>query len=1254
MLSFKEVHIKELAALQAARAGSAVSEDMIGLAFSGGGIRSATFNLGILQGMARLGLLKHFDYLSTVSGGGYIGGWYMAFLKRLAGGSPKAAEDLLNPDHQPGPLVEPTAVLWLRRFSNYLTPKTGLSGDTLTLAATYVRNFLLNVTVILAFLGGLLLLPRFLASQVPTLESYSLLPQLVGIPLLFAMLAMMFLVLRMQAAKPGTSLFPHNQAGVVLLVVFPILLAALTLSLGLNSPCYDHWAWDRARIVTAHLILAGLPQSWLNSFAISIPHWDSWLVTQAIATLAYLVPWTLGSLLQLGITLFRAPGRDASQRDLPGRAGQALQHMLAMLAAALVASLLAGVLLGALVEFAVRVHPRAHELIVFGPPLLILAFAKPVLLHVGLARRHFSEMQREWWARLGGWLIAVGLAWLFVTGTALYGPYLMGRLDHWLLAGGGLAWLGTTGWGLIAAKGAKTGSPDASGPRERLLGFVPWIFVLGLLGLVSLGLQKGLATPTQPAPIANLDGCPSSQTAPVPPTDPSAAGPRDRIAGTLQQVSGDAALFAFAALGAVFVFLGWRIDINLFSFHNFYRNRLTRCYLGATRSCWPEDRPGDCRRPNPFTGFDPHDDLALAGLPVRPYPIFNTALNLVGGHELAWQQRKAASFTFSPHYSGYELPVGMGRSRGGYRETCCFLGGELKGEYRDEPVGERGARLGTAVAVSGAAVCPNMGYHSSPALSFLLAVFNVRLGRWVPNPGKGERVWRQTSPRFGVLYMFMELFSLTSQDRKWFNLSDGGHFENLGIYELVRRRLPYIVSIDAAEDADYHFDDLANAIRKIRADFGIDIDIGLAGLRRGPDGRQKAHATIGLIRYDKFDPNLRPGVLVYLRPGLTGNEPADVLGYAKRNPPFPFQTTVDQFFDEAQFESYRKLGAHIADSVFREAAERLNQAYAAGEKGEDNPGMAENRFNPEAFFTVLREAWRGRLSIDERASAHLHKLLDALFERLRTDPDLAFLSAEFFPEWADLMGKPATAMELPAYEEQRKAGFYLCREIAQFMERAYLDLDLDGNHDHPDCRGWMNLFRHWSWSPMFRATYAITAATLSKPFQRFCKHHLDLGLGEVEVRFASLDQAGLACLNFVERGMVERMTPDAWRAGGEDSARLALFEMVIRYPGEKETQVELLRFHFGFALLAGNAIAGFRVQDHLRRMGLARLAMTRLLAERPSLVLIPEPLGDEDMRAIAAEHELALRHLYESVRAIQQTENRARSAERHQGGWEDE
>ena len=112
---------------------------LTGLAFSGGGIRSATFNLGITQALAELRLLRQFDYLSCVSGGGYIGGWLSAFIHLKSNGRVEDAEPLL----QSGGTENP-AIRFLRSYSNYLTPKASfISADTLTAVATYLRNLYL-------------------------------------------------------------------------------------------------------------------------------------------------------------------------------------------------------------------------------------------------------------------------------------------------------------------------------------------------------------------------------------------------------------------------------------------------------------------------------------------------------------------------------------------------------------------------------------------------------------------------------------------------------------------------------------------------------------------------------------------------------------------------------------------------------------------------------------------------------------------------------------------------------------------------------------------------------------------------------------------------------------------------------------------------------------------------------------------------------------------------------------------------------
>ncbi len=117
--------------------------------------------------------------------------------------------------------------------------------------------------------------------------------------------------------------------------------------------------------------------------------------------------------------------------------------------------------------------------------------------------------------------------------------------------------------------------------------------------------------------------------------------------------------------------------------------------------------------------------------------------------------------------------------------------------------------LGTAVAISGAAASPNMGYHTSPPVAFLLTLFNVRMGWWLGNP-RARYTWRYSSPRIGLIYMLGELFGTTSSSSDYVSLSDGGHFENLGIYELVRRRCRYIIVGDAEQDEDFKFGGLGS------------------------------------------------------------------------------------------------------------------------------------------------------------------------------------------------------------------------------------------------------------------------------------------------------------------------------------------------------------------------------------------------------------------------------------------------------------
>jgi hypothetical protein len=241
--------------------------------------------------------------------------------------------------------------------------------------------------------------------------------------------------------------------------------------------------------------------------------------------------------------------------------------------------------------------------------------------------------------------------------------------------------------------------------------------------------------------------------------------------------------------------------------------------------------------------------------------------------------------------------------------------------------------LGTAVTISGAAASPNAGYHSSPIVTFLMTLFNARLGVWLGNPGPaGASTYHRSAPRFSVRPIVSELFGLTSDRSPYVYLSDGGHFDNLGLYEMVLRRCRIIVVSDASCDHAGSFEDLGNAIRKIRIDLGIPIEFP-SGLeiysREEKDKRAEGrYWAIGRIRYSCVDrdPGLEPnqapmdpefdGMLIYIKPAFYGlTEPRDVYNYGIANERFPHESTSDQFYSESQLESYRALGSYIIGRI---------------------------------------------------------------------------------------------------------------------------------------------------------------------------------------------------------------------------------------------------------------------------------------------------------------------------------------------------
>ncbi len=299
-----------------------------------------------------------------------------------------------------------------------------------------------------------------------------------------------------------------------------------------------------------------------------------------------------------------------------------------------------------------------------------------------------------------------------------------------------------------------------------------------------------------------------------------------------------------------------------------------------------------------------------------PYPIFCAALNVTHGERLAWQERKAESFVFTPLVCGFDFPEMhlVSHAPDGFRPTPEFAYPRTTDSSQQKEIG--GVHIGTAVSISGAAASPNMGFHTSPPLAFLMTMFDVRLGWWLPNPRYTNEDYLFKKPEGGppisLLYLLHELFASTTDRSKYVYVSDGGHFENLGIYELVRRRCRFIIAGDADADENMAFGDLGNAIRKCRSDFGVEIKIDPSPLRLADSGFAKTHAVIGTIGYPYPTP---PGTLLYIKTTISKNDPADILAYRIKDPSFPHKTTADQWFDESQFESYRRLGQFSVESL---------------------------------------------------------------------------------------------------------------------------------------------------------------------------------------------------------------------------------------------------------------------------------------------------------------------------------------------------
>ena len=1014
--------------------GASVAGPKIGLAFSGGGIRSATFGLGVLEALKEMKVLPQIDYLSTVSGGGYIGSWLTTNCLRNGGWGWTAKEKLWD-----------TSIRHLHKYSNYLSPQLGFfSADSWSIATIWIRNTMLIQTTIVLALIVLFLLPQLsldLFVKWPGAEDYRFVTFLLfglgvvggagnllgmqrtdcwvlqgenwmassmlgGGPLAlgifaylkwrgewwmevliaFALLLGLFLLLPVAVklyavgqkwagvdiAKRATRI-RYGQSLTQLLLVVPMMIASYLIA---SVMCYQaYWVFEPESGYSK--ILAAAMANWWLPFSFAVL-----------------------TFLMLSLCLLK---RGAGAKGLWGVA------LAVVGASGVLYLLLCAIIFAAQALISWRPDAADWHCQILVPALVLYAFSLAVVVMIGMVGNASTEGAREWWSRMGAWLGIYGFAWTLLAAFSIYAPWAVTELT-WMKIWSGMGGIvGTTLTGLWAGASKSTGQKEGETKKPNLLMeaialVAPFVFIAGLLGgtatlLYFVELQVG-------------------------------GGNSQGYWQQLHAISGhhvvelfNYKLFLLPAMlvSSFLLALGFasRVDLNEFSLNAFYRSRLSRCYLGASRLDAGEssqaDLDGTARKPHPFTGFDDDDDVSLKSLRFDkgfhgPLHIVNCALNLGGAGDLSVQSRMAANFQFSALHCGSNRPMVQ------LADTNAYSGEE----ERAEPT------LGQVVSVSGAAASPNMGYHSSTTVAFLLTMFNVRLGWWFGNPSRDRKGDR--APGFSLRYLAVELLAMATQDSKYLMVSDGGHFENLAVYELVRRKTGLIVCSDGEADPKYGFEGLGRLIRICKVDFNARIEIDLGSVR--PDAltrNSRSHCAVGKIYYADGS----RGWLVYIKASYKGAEDEAMQQYRSANPKFPHESTGDQFYSEDQFESYRTLGRLAGCEAFSH--------YEGGDLSEFVAKHLEAVLSPD-------------LDHENAFTRHTGRLSD-LYARLGKEEGLQEIASQFSGGLAD--GRSAIGVE------RNSQRHYFCMEALQLMEDVFVDLDLGNHMKHTDTQGWLNTFGQW-------------------------------------------------------------------------------------------------------------------------------------------------------------------------------------------------
>jgi hypothetical protein len=957
------------------------------LCLSGGGIRSGAFSLGVLQVLARHGLLTQFQYLSTVSGGGYIGGWLSRWIAEDPDQNAANIESVLA---RTGEILQVSS---LRANSNFLTPKTGItSADTWTGILLWVRNVLLNWTVFIPALIFAVLAPN-----------------------VYLALMTWFAELAPAREKTRAAVFGYDLP-LVLLWIGGIALTIATWQAVRNIPSHRNGTGWSGAAVGWKIVVPLLLWAWLMPLVLVAggygvtpePMFAMFGASESI--LIWILVFSFGAKI-FGYVL----GAITNHRNFRNYLINALTWVIvaaiatgALWLAIEIIDYLSCVLLPEGATPGDRTTAIGYALAILGPLGANLAHLLLSTLYVGFRHVGFQDdADREWLARLSAVSVFPALLWAVFALICLLLPFIF-IVHDWLLKSAP-TWgptidrlvkaLGVIS-GFVAVLGGKSASvkldianaaPKSNTSKAyefavRLATLFFIVFLFMMLADIERMIAEGLASTTEkynalsgigalliPRLLVFLIGF-------VPIYLIWYFGSRElpafRLRGVLLLLAVVSVIGLFAdttwawltdpdhsngakilkaqGLIAAGLFLivsitSVKIDVNRFSMHGVYRNRLVRAFLGAARAG---------RKSDPFTDFDAADNRRVHELKAQKanrrvlYPVINVTLNLVGGENLAWQERKASSFIVTPLYCGsaalgeevkdYAAANNPCRRVGAYVETENYGGAEP--DLNDNKTGnsKTGISLGTALTISGAAASPSMGYNSAPATAFLMTLFNVRLGAWLANPA-AENLKDQVKagPTSALKPLLTEALGLTDAKSSNVYLSDGGHFDNLGIYEMIRRRCRYILVVDADADENFAFEDLARSVRFAAIDLDAKIEFAAIEMKTAHDATAASPTfAVGKITYAESRA-ADPSWLIYLKPTYFYEiAPVDVRSYGAVNSKFPHESTLDQWFGESQFECYRRLGEYLMGKLYEEHLSNMQPASRA------KPTMKE-------FFTAV-------------------------------------------------------------------------------------------------------------------------------------------------------------------------------------------------------------------------------------------------------------------------------------------------------------